>query len=204
MNIDNDVVYSIASVPVYMTDEVEVNEKVFDVVKNLKYRKNTNSNVSIRNDVLCDDGLEEIKKQIDHKVSYYFYDVCGMSNDYELEHVSSWVNIHNKGDYAQTHKHNNSVITGVWYLQTPKDCGHLNVTSQRYLFGDTFDFVKKRRNEFNTFDAEFVSQESRLFIFPSTLMHGTGINQSEEQRISLAFNYYVRGNVFSEYNTIKV
>ncbi len=204
MTTDNDIVYSISSVPIYMTDDVGVNEKVFESIKDLKYRRTTNSYVSKRTNVLSDENLKEFKEQIDDKVSHYFCNICGMSNRYELELVSSWVNIHHKGDYAQNHKHNNSIITGVWYLQTPEDCGHLNVSTGRYLFGDTFDFIRTKRNEFNTFDAELLVQQNRLYIFPSTLMHCTGINNSDEQRVSIAFNYYVRGNVFSEYNELMI
>jgi len=203
MNTDNDVVYSLAAVPIYLT-EVETNEKLFEEISKLNYRKNTNSHVSKRTDVLNDEILSEFKTQIDSKVTHYFHEICGMSKQYTLELVSSWVNIHHKGDFAQNHKHNNSLITGVWYLQTPEDCGHLNASTQRYLFGDTFDFIKDKRNEFNVFDAEFVVKQNRLYIFPSTLMHSTGINQSDEQRISLAFNYYVHGPVYSEHNLIKI
>jgi uncharacterized protein (TIGR02466 family) len=145
--------------------------------------------------------METVKNFITKKVESYLYDTCSISDDMTIELVTSWLNLHKKGDWAQQHSHYNSVISGVWYISTTDKSGEFLVHAEQKLFGNLLDFPKRVYNEFNCGQYGFVPENGDLILFPSTLRHSVTPNQSDKDRYSLAFNYMVRGDVKSGKST---
>lgn len=112
---------------------------------------------------------------------------------YNLEFKLSnmWININRKGDYNLIHDHPNSIISGVLWVKTPKNCGVLRFESPhsftQYLLLDNIDCeVAKEQNYYENYI--FNPKEGTMIIFPSDLKHGVEPNESDEDRISIAFN----------------
>jgi uncharacterized protein (TIGR02466 family) len=42
-----------------------------------------------------------------------------------------WANINPPGGYNRPHMHPNSLWSGVYYIKTPKNCGHLKLEDPR-------------------------------------------------------------------------
>ena len=84
-----------------------------------------------------------------------------------------WFNIANPGESTGVHNHKKkSKVSGVFYLQIPKNSGNLNFKSER---SEIFELKPKT---------------GKLVLFPSKLNHFVTKNKSDEQRISLAFNCF--------------
>jgi uncharacterized protein (TIGR02466 family) len=111
--------------------------------------------------------------------------------------VNSWANVHTPGDWAQSHKHVNSLISGCYYLKTPaesgqirflKNAGHTNL----FPLSTAFDY-----NDVNHVTSEswgITPKEGMILLFPSHLLHEVDKNNSKENRYSLAFNLYAKGS----------
>lgn len=103
-------------------------------------------------------------------------------NDSVLFVSNAWFNINQKGAFNQMHSHPWSFFSGVYYIKTPKNCGHLIFEDPRPV---------EVHNPFPDFKFPTVSIEpvaGTLFIFPSYLPHKVEPNESDENRISISFN----------------
>ena len=88
---------------------------------------------------------------------------------------SMWGNIssytHSNG--MHTHSFDPYKLSGILYLKTPLNSGDL-------IFKNPIDI---------NHSVNYVPQQNKLLIFPSTLPHLVGPNLSQEDRISIAFNF---------------
>ena len=114
------------------------------------------------------------------------------NNNYKIKNKlyldNFWFNINRFKDFNLEHIHPNSILSGVYYVKTPKNSGNLifknNNNSNFYL--EQNDLI-----EFNTLNCAtyfLPPQENCLHIFPSWLPHYVEPNLSEEERISFSFN----------------
>jgi len=102
-----------------------------------------------------------------------------------------WININGKGHYNTLHNHPGCIMSGIFWVKAPENCGKLgfqnphSFAESRLIESADVD-VKKRLNYHYAF--EFAPQEGILVMFPSHLMHLVEPNESDEDRISIAFN----------------
>jgi uncharacterized protein (TIGR02466 family) len=104
--------------------------------------------------------------------------------------VQKWININKPGDYIPIHRHdpfNGVIFSGVFYVKTPKNCGNLIFHDPRSIIKDALD-QEYYNNGINTCFIE--PEENKLVIFPSWIDHEAEKNESNEDRISIAFNLY--------------
>ena len=140
----------------------------------------------------------DLKRTIEAHLSQYVFGVLGSSRGIELEHQSSWVNRHDKGDKARNHVHVNSMFSGVLYLQVPPDSGDLifNVPAMNPTYCTStvsLDIVEP--NIYNQREVPFTPETGDIIIFPSHLPHYVTASNSDQPRYSLAFNYFAKGVV---------
>lgn len=120
--------------------------------------------------------FQPIKEFIERKIQQTF------DQDFNITDV--WVSIYNKGDYNKIHNHpvtnplyyDNEQWAGVFYIKTHKESGRLVIHSPQ--------------NPTNTHD--FEPKDGDLFLFNSSTYHSVTPNQSEEQRICIAFNFHLK------------
>ncbi|MGI0485733.1 TIGR02466 family protein [Pantanalinema rosaneae CENA516] len=102
--------------------------------------------------------------------------------------ANCWANISPKFASNKIHDHANCLFSGVYYLQTAKDCGNLMFYDPR----SARTFYKPLVKEFTPFTADAIAYEPQaglLLIFPSWLKHGVEPNMSDIDRVSVSFNY---------------
>jgi uncharacterized protein (TIGR02466 family) len=109
--------------------------------------------------------------------------------DFKLSNM--WININKSGNYNTQHCHPKSILSGVFWVKTSDNCGKLSFQSpnsfvEAPLLDSMDENIKKDQNYYHTFD--FCPQEGRIILFPSHLYHLVEPNESEEDRISIAFN----------------
>ena len=107
----------------------------------------------------------------------------------------SWVNINPRGTYNSRHNHMESVtfLSGVYYITVPKgDCGRL-------IFHDPRGYaINSVPESFYYRDASIVAsvppKENVVYYFPTWLEHEVGVNNTNEDRISVSFNLMRRND----------
>lgn len=80
------------------------------------------------------------------------------------------------------HCHNESLLTGVFYISVPKK-SNSNLILYRNDGAEYFDRCFSG-------DFQLKPEEGRLYIFSPWLKHSVNINDTNEERISIAFNFY--------------
>ena len=110
----------------------------------------------------------------------------------ELKLSNMWININKRGNYNETHNHPSSLISGVFWIKTSENCGKLQFLSPHsytewHLMYHASDAIKSQMNYDESFSFP-KPKEGTMVLFPSHLLHLVGPNESDEDRISIAFN----------------
>ena len=132
--------------------------------------------------------LTELSEEICKVGSKIFYALNG-SEKYTINLKNMWININPKGGYNVVHVHPNSFFSGVFYVQTPKDCG--NIILRHPCSHTENDWKDEFWNKlsFETSTLNYLNaKENMLYIFPSWLEHYVQVNKSKKDRISISFN----------------
>ncbi len=107
----------------------------------------------------------------------------------ELEMTSCWVNIVPPGHFHSLHLHPLSTISGTYYLKTPKNCGDLRFEDPRL---SKLMAAPNRKANAKTTNKQFIkikAEENNLVLFESWLRHEVEKNLSQEDRVSISFNF---------------
>lgn len=101
-----------------------------------------------------------------------------------------WININGKYDYNEQHDHQNSVLSGTYYVQVPEE----NMGNLVLHRGDNAEFflTSKIEREPTMANASMVQcpvKESMFYLFPSWVKHSVERNNVDAERISIAFNF---------------
>jgi len=99
-----------------------------------------------------------------------------------------WCNINYLGCFNRPHTHPDSVLSGVYYVNIPKNSGNLIFENFTTHTETTYRFVKKY-NQYNSPKWAVMPKENLCVLFPSYLIHYVEPNLSNEERISISFNY---------------
>lgn len=105
-----------------------------------------------------------------------------------------WVNVNSKNAYNEMHDHPNCNLSGVLWVKSPEGSGRFkfenpNAFEQSYVIDGTLDEIQQEFNNQSTLSYD--SLEGHMLVFPSNLRHSVEINQSDEDRISIAFNIHI-------------
>ena len=158
---------------------------------------------SVNQKILLEEPFLKLKAQIDNHVNYFYYEVLQLSQGNPV-HISSWINLHHPGDYAPIHNHTNSCYSGVYYLNAPENGGGIFFHHPNTLREKTIKSKNKENNMWNT-DYFFLNLEKdMLLVFPSLLPHSTEPNNSNMNRYSIAFNYFIEGELGHETSKINI
>ena len=104
-----------------------------------------------------------------------------------------WANLHYYGGYNIDHIHPGSWISGVYYVSVPDGSGQLYFKDPRPQANTIgYPFINKLEVRAKNFGEKIYlpPEEGRLYLFPSWLEHGVTPNQSQEERVSISFNFF--------------
>ena len=110
-----------------------------------------------------------------------------------------WFNVMHGGDTTNPHGHSpGPVWSGVYYVKVPAGSGKLHFTYNRMHIKEpmrdiTSGSILPEQSYFkyighNFQDVEITPVEGMMVIFPSWLDHRVGMQQSNNQRVSISFN----------------
>ncbi len=103
-----------------------------------------------------------------------------------LELQDSWINSSGTGEFMFDHCHPGRSVSGCYYYRAESDQGALRFDNPNPLVHQRLWPADLNSN----LSAWAVTPKTgRLCLFPSWLRHRVGVNQSQTERISIAFNF---------------
>jgi uncharacterized protein (TIGR02466 family) len=101
---------------------------------------------------------------------------------------NSWININGYKDFNRRHTHQNSIISGVFYIKVPDKSSRLRFYHPAFHLMVRDWNVDIKYNEYTSDIWNIIPEEGKLVLFPSWLEHEVDQNLSQEKRISISFN----------------
>ena len=168
---------------------------ICDYVKQLEYRSIDNdpyrAEISKNVHVVKSKSLRNFKKFLSTSIHEYASYIMLTNSRFRI--TNSWVNRSNYGSGHHRHFHENSVLSGVFFIQSGE-------TSPPIMFESPMDNwqINPRKgdegvtttNEFNNFLYSHPPTPGTLLLFSSAIRHSVGPNTSQTERISLSFNTF--------------
>ena len=114
------------------------------------------------------------------------WDMRGMN----LEMTALWMNVMPQNTYHTLHLHPHSVISGAYYVSTPKGSVSLKLEDPRMGLYMNAPLSRKR-----SLYQEITPAAGTFVLFDSWLRHEVPPNRSSQPRISLSFNYSLTSDV---------
>lgn len=126
----------------------------------------------------------EVRKKLDEVHRTFEFDTS-------LRQVitEAWININQKGHFNYSHDHPGSLFSAVYYVKGGADKGALELKTP--IAPHTYTISNEMVGGFNAFTGHAMvipPVTGDLLIFPSWLLHRVNLSQSDEDRISIAFN----------------
>ena len=188
---------SLFGVPIYTSDVDPISSKSVDYIVNLPFQRMENGFITEDVTLLDDPNCLEIRNKILNAFDDYAYNLLKIKPETEFYLTTSWAVKFLPGGSAHEHSHCNSLFSGTLYLKAAKETGQITFHKhQKYLnfSSPTISLEFTEQNIFNSSTWSITPTENQIIIFPSNVMHSVDINNSKDDRVSVAFNMFVRGN----------
>ena len=152
-------------------------------------------NFSTNESYILDKGLTKLKSFIESAIDIYVKNVI-VGDEYDenlsFKITQSWGNLTRPGSAGHhQHTHSNSVISGVFYVQT-NDVDNISFTNP-LLTHDTIRVRTKEYNQFNSNTWRYPVSAGKLILFPSSVSHHVDPPIGDKDRITLSFNVFPFG-----------
>jgi uncharacterized protein (TIGR02466 family) len=144
--------------------------------------------------VLDNENFSELKCIIENALKEYLIKVYNPINPHEVKIciTHSWLNFTKIGHYHRPHVHHNSFVSGCVYIKAKKDFD--GIIFVKPDTEENWQIQPKADTEFTMKEKIVPVERGDLVIFPSNLTHGVATIHNED-RISLAFNTYLKGKI---------
>ena len=100
-----------------------------------------------------------------------------------------WVNIMPRHTAHSLHLHPNSVISGTYYVTTPRGCAGLKFEDPRLSNFMAAPPRKANARSENQWYTTYPAEAGTVILFESWLRHEVAANPVDAERISISFNY---------------
>jgi uncharacterized protein (TIGR02466 family) len=204
-------------VPLYQSTVDAVNYKDIEFIKSLEYERMPadNGDYTVDKNVLNMPQLTGLQSLIQNKIDHFVYDILDCDKAVKFQIQNSWVNRHAKMDFAGAHRHSNSLISGVFYIDVATDTGAIVFQKDKSFYNLWTDTVEvgfnyqthEDQSRLNVFNADawgIYPKQNEIVLFPSLLYHSVSENLSDKIRYSLAFNVFPKGNLGTSINSLRI
>ena len=114
-------------------------------------------------------------------------------NPMDLAMQIMWANVNTPGARNRTHYHSGAVLSGVYWLEAPENSGDLSIVDPRAVREMVVEPPTVGDGTADTWREVLYSPTAHtLVLFPAWLGHHVGVNNSAENRVSVAFNFALR------------
>lgn len=131
-------------------------------------------------------AMSSIFKEIESKFIHFKKDLAVQAKiDFCINFA--WININHKGHYNELHFHSNCIFSGVFYLTNNNS--PITFVKDKNLMSLTLSEVHSNfTTDISHEEVTYTPKRGDLLMFPAWLSHKVKPNDSNEPRISIAFN----------------
>ena len=147
--------------------------------------------------VLHHDSMKDIKFFIEQNINYYVKNIHAPRFEVSAYITQSWFNYTNTGQYHHKHAHPNSWISGCIYVSTDREKDRIT------FYNDKYHRISLPTDNYNPFNSEswwFSVGTGDIVIFPSYLTHMVEQTTSNDTRVSIAINTFLKGYIGDEHS----
>ena len=189
-------------IPVYLCtrkSELELSEKkdIEDTIQ--EGMVNNKFNSYSKDSYIFDTRLPKIKEFCEKHIDEYVEKIYNPVENISCYITQSWLNVTQPNESHHTHFHPNSLISGVFYIQTLEN-DSIWFSDPNVKLKSTPLIAPKGMNHFNSDGISFSVDDLDLVLFPSWIEHSVLPNMTDESRMSISFNTFVDGNLGSKDN----
>ncbi len=130
-----------------------------------------------------------LRKGLDKLASKFARDLEMDLGKRKLVMTSCWVNIMGQGCHHGSHLHPLSTISGTYYVRVPRGSGSIKFEDPRLPMMMASPPRRTKASIANRRFVEVVPKPGTVVLFESWLKHEVPANLSEQERISVSFNY---------------
>ena len=141
--------------------------------------------------VLDQSKYKNLKKEIMKEFYYYAHGVLNYKNN-KFKMTTSWFTKSNRNQESIYHNHNNCMFSGVLYLKINDNSGGINFNNYENF---RFQLLATKYDMLNARDYTIKPKTGTIVFFPSEMHHRILQNESNEERVSLAFNFLPVGHI---------
>lgn len=169
-----------------------VTELELKTIQGLDYHENVGNRTSNNSRVFDLKALSRLGGMATRCLNQYIEKVYDTSNDVEAYVTQSWTNCTKGSEYHHRHTHANSFLSGVLFVESDKDD---KIQFHTPVGHRGLKLIPKNFNQFNSLTWWLPAEKNSIVIFPSWLAHEVPITNRQTDRISLAFNSFIKGTV---------
>jgi len=198
-------IFPVFSTPIFVTKLVFEGTTLGDTIDELNKEEqikiNLEKNVGFtsKNKYILDNlKYSSLKKSIMDVLSFYNKTHLKYKTNFKM--TTSWISKTTPNTSSSLHTHANSFLSGVLYLNVPENSGDImfeNMNSHNIQI-ETEEDTLYNANKFY-----FKPESGIIIFFPSNLHHKVLTNNSNLERLSVAFNFMPIGKVGSEDSTFE-
>ena len=198
-NKNNCQIFSIFPTPIYISklNRELTNEELSIINKTKSYvYKNEGNTTSNDNYILNNKPFKNLKEELDLKVQNYFDKIICPYNITPYI-TQSWINYTEKNQFHHKHNHPNSFISGVFYINCDEKFDTIK------FFKKDYERIAPEVKEWNVWNSQswlFPVKTGDVILFPSSLDHKVETKETDNTRISLSFNVFIKGTVGNNKN----
>ena len=187
-----EVIYPLFSSPVYGKVIGENLKDIFSSLKKEPFEPANNQGTSISTTKNILDKYPRLEKVLLKEFNYFKNTYLHYeSTDFYM--TTSWMTKCTPNSCGHKHNHKNCVYSGVLYFQD--EIGSIqfsneNIIPESIMLNDPSEY-----NLYNSSSWEITPKKNLMIIFPSYLFHQVNTHISTENRYSLAFNLFPKGNI---------
>lgn len=173
----------------------DLNEAEKSVLLNQEMRPNMGNTTSADRFILRKEELSGLRSFIQTSINTYFEEIIAPSKEASLYITQSWVNYSEPGQWHHSHEHPNSILSGVFYVQSDNEKDRIYFENNSY---QQIQFPTEKYNLYNSKTWWIEAKQGRLVIFPSSLRHSVSAVTADKTRVSLSFNTFANGMIGAE------
>jgi uncharacterized protein (TIGR02466 family) len=182
-------------IPIYLSQlKRTLTKKELSLVdkSKLDHYKNDGNITSNDTYILNNKLFSSLKNELNLRVKDYFDKIISPSGNITPYITQSWLNYTETNQYHHKHKHPNSLVSGVFYINCMEEFDKIK------FFKENYQIISPEIKNFNLWNSEswwFSVKTGDIIMFPSSLSHMVENKEGTNTRISLAFNVFIKGKV---------
>ena len=189
-------IIKIHPLPIYKDNTYNLNEKELEIINHVgNHSENNVGNVTSKDKYFLNEykELTNFKNYCQKQIDEFAHQVLHIDKQTQFYITQSWVNVNMKGDYHHKHKHLNSLISAVYFVSggTSNPIVFTRNLSSR-LF-PSYEFLINNYTDINNDTWKIENTNGTLLLFPSEIEHYVQTNNSNDRRVSISFNTFVKG-----------